>query len=173
MINVNNLKLVSRDCANDNIALSRRFFKAKFIKSAIIIAFIEIGLIVCLINMDKTLKNILILVALMLFGVLGLLFMKASQKSAEKYVINNEVREYVSFEFKDNVIVGETKFKDNGEVVNKEYDYRLIRSYKEDDTRVYLRVSDTASLVINKSSASKDDIESMKNILRTKGVRVD
>ena len=168
-----NLKFVSTDCANDNIALSKRFFKAKFIKSAVIISVIEIGLIACLINMDKTAKNIIVLSILMVFGVLGLLFMFLSQQANESYVVLHEVREYVSFEFRDNIIVGETKFKDNGEVVNKEYDYRLIRSYKEDDNRVYLRVSDTASLVINKKSSSEDDINRMKAILRTKGVRVD
>lgn len=168
-----NLKFVSTDCANDNIALSKRFFKGKFIKSAIIISVIEIGLIACLINMDKTAKNIIVLSVLMLFGILGLLFMFLSQKSSENYVILHEVREYVSFEFKDNVIVGETKFKDNGEVVNKEYDYRLIRSYKEDDNRVYLRVSDTASLVINKKCSNEADLKKMKDILRSKGVRVD
>lgn len=167
------LKFVSKDCSNDNIALSRRFFKGKFIKSAVIITIIEIGLIACLINMEKTAKNIIVLSVLMVFGILGLLFMVLSQKTSEKYVVLHEVREYVSFEFKDNVIVGETKFKDNGEVVSKEYDYRLIRSYKEDDTRVYLRISDTASLVINKSSSSVDDINKMKDILRLKGIRVD
>lgn len=167
------LKFVSKDCSNDNIALSRRFFKGKFIKSAVIITIIEIGLIACLINMEKTAKNIIVLSVLMVFGILGLLFMVLSQKTSEKYVALHEVREYVSFEFRDNVIVGETKFKDNGEIVNKEYDYRLIRSYKEDDTRVYLRVSDTASLVINKGSSNVDDINKMKDILRLKGIRVD
>ena len=168
-----NLKFVSTDCANDNIALSKRFFRGKFIKSAIIIFVIEIGLIACLINMEKSAKNIIVLSVLMVFGILGLLFMLLSQKSSEKYVVLHEVREYVSFEFKDNVIVGETKFKDNGEIVSKEYDYRLIRSYKEDDNRVYLRISDTASLVINKSSSSEENLKKMKDILRTKGVRVD
>ena len=167
------LKFVSKDCSNDNIALSRRFFKGKFIKSIVIISVIEVGLVACLINMDKTLKNILVLSALMLFGVLGLVFMYLSQKASEKYVVAHEIREYVSFEFKDNVIVGETKFSDNRQVVTKEYDYRLRRSYKEDDTSIYLRVSDTASLVINKSSAQEGMVDKLKNKLRFKGIRVD
>ena len=167
------LKFISYDCKNDNIALARRTFKFKFIKSAIIIACIEGILIFSLINMEKNAKNIIIMTILMLLGVLGLWFMYSSQRASERYLINNDKREYVSFTFFNDKIVGESKFSDNGQVVTKDYDYRLIRSFKEDDKRIYLKVSDTASLVINKENSTNDKVNELKKILRTKMIRVD
>ena len=134
------LKFKSVECAKDNIALARRFFKIKFIKSCLIISLLETCLLISLINMEKSAKNVILLSLLMVLGVVGIAFMYLSQKKSEEYVMKNDKREYVSFEFLDSKIVGETKFSDNGEVITKDYDYRLIRSYKEDDCRIYLKI---------------------------------
>jgi len=167
------LKFVSTDCVGDNVALLRRGNKFKFIKTVAIILVIEAALLFSLINMEKSAKNIIIISILMLLGVGVVVLMKKMLKTSEGYVAKHEVREYVSFSFFSDKIVGETKFKDTGEVVSKDYDYRLVRSFKEDATRIYLKVSDTAFLVVNKSNNDSSDIEKLKNLLRTKGIRVD
>ena len=167
------VKFISHDCANDNIALARRTFKLKFIKTCGVIGLVEAALLFSLINMEKSVKNIVIMGGLMVLGlgVIGLVL--STQKKSEEYFKKYDKREYISFTFNDTKITGESKFSDSEDIVSKDYDYRLVRSFKEDGERIYLKVSDTASLVFNKTNSSEEDVKILKEILRSKGIRVD
>lgn len=167
------LKFVSTDCVADNVALLRRNNKLKFLKTLLIIIVVEAALLFSLINMEKSFKNILIISIMMVLGICVVFVNKKMLKTSEGYFAKHDIREYVSFLFLKDKIVGETKFKDTGEVVSKDYDYRLIRNYREDDLRIYLKISDTASLVINKTNNSSEDVTKLKDLLKTKGIKVD
>ena len=129
-IRMDELKFVSTDCVADNVALLKRNNKLKFLKTLLIVIVVEAALLFSLINMEKSVKNVVVISVLMVLGILVVILTKKMLKTSEGYFAKHEVREYVSFSFLKDKIVGETKFKDNGEIVSKDYDYRLVRNYK-------------------------------------------
>ena len=167
------VKFISRDCANDNIALARRTFKLKFIKTCVVIGLVEAALLFSLINMEKSVKNIVIMGGLMVLGLGVIGVVLSTQKKSEEYFKKYDKREYISFTFNETKITEVFKFNYSEDKVSKDYDYRLVRSFKEDGERIYLKVSDTASLVVNKTNSSEEDVKILKEILRSKGSRVD